>query len=52
MEQFKLIAATIGLSAVVIAVLALSVIAIPIILGIGITLSIYAILRILTEDAD
>jgi len=52
MDQLKLIAATIGLSAIAIAVIALSIVAIPVVIGIGITFAIYAILRVLNEDVD
>jgi hypothetical protein len=52
MEHIKLIATTIGLSAIVIAVIALAIVAIPIVIGIGITFAVYVVLRILNEDVN
>jgi|JYMV01.1.fsa_nt_gi hypothetical protein len=52
MDQLKLIAATIGLSAIAIAVITLAIVAIPIVIGVGITFAIYVLLRILNEDVD
>ena len=52
MDQLKLIAATIGLSAIAIAVITLAIVAIPIVIGVGITFAIYVVLKVLNEDVD
>ena len=51
-EHLKVIALTIALTAIVIAGHALAVVAVPVMLGIGIVLAIYVVLRILNEDID
>lgn len=51
-DHIKLIAITVGVSALVIGVLALAVVAIPIMIALGITLATYFIIRILNEDID
>jgi ABC-type phosphate transport system permease subunit len=48
----KLIASTIGISAIIIAIFVLSVMAIPFVFGIGIMIGVYIVLRILNEDVD
>ena len=51
-NQLKLILSAMGISAIIIAVLILSVVAVPFVLGIGIMFGVYAVLRILNEDVD
>ena len=51
-SRIKLIASTIGISAVIIAIFALSIMAIPFVFGIGIMIGVYIVLRILNEDVD
>jgi hypothetical protein len=48
----KLIASTIGISAIIIAIFVLSVMAIPFVFGISIMIGVYVVLRILNEDVD
>jgi uncharacterized membrane protein len=52
MENLKVILSTIGISAIIIAILILSVVAIPFVLGICIMFGVYVVLRILNEDID
>jgi hypothetical protein len=52
MENLKVILSTIGISAIIIAILILSVVAIPFVLGISIMFGVYVVLRILNEDID
>jgi hypothetical protein len=52
MGQLKVILSTIGISAIIIAILILSVVAIPFVLGISIMFGVYVVLRILNEDID
>jgi hypothetical protein len=51
-KQLKVILSTMGISAIIIAILILSVAAVPFVLGISIMLGVYVVLRILSEDVD
>ena len=51
-DHIKLIAITVGVSALVMGTLALAIIAIPIIVSLGITLAVYMVIRILNEDTN
>jgi len=51
-KQLKVILSTMGISAIIIAILILSVVAVPFVLGISIMLGVYVVLRILNEDVD
>jgi hypothetical protein len=50
--QTKLIVSSMAISAIIIAVFILSVMAIPFVLGIGIMFGVYGLLRLLNEDVD
>ena len=51
-KQLKVILSTMGISAIIIAVMILSVVAVPFVLGISSMLGVYVVLRILNEDVD
>ena len=52
LKQLKVILGTMGISAIIIAILILSVVAVPFVLGISIMFAVYVVLRVLNEDTD